>query len=348
MKTTTLGKSDITVPAMTVGCWSFGGGEYWGNQSQSDVNNVVHAALDRGANAFDTAEVYNAGESEVSLGKALKGRRDKAVVMSKISPSNCRNVRKHCTDSLQRLGMEYLDVYMLHWPINKLSMEHFSADSSVLTAPPTIEEAYTQLNELKKEGLIRAIGMSNFGRKQMEEVVRTGVQVDVNEITYNIVSRAIEAEIAPYCVENNISIIGSMGLQQGLLTGKYRTPDEVPGPQAHSRHFPEHRGGGTSRHGEAGAENEIFEAINQLRLIADKLNTPMSQLSIAWVLKKTFMASTLVGSRNISQLETNIAACSYELSDEAEALIDRISLPVLEVLGNNPDYYEHTSKSRIY
>ncbi|MDR1562680.1 MAG: aldo/keto reductase [Dysgonamonadaceae bacterium] len=348
MKIQNLGKSDIKVSAMTVGCWAFGGGEYWGEQSQKDVNDVVDAALDLGVNAFDTAEMYNNGESERSLGKALNGKRDKAVVISKISPSNCHDVRKHCIESLKRLNMDHIDVYMLHWPINKLAVEHFTSDHNIIAKPPTIEEAYSQLEDLKKEGLIRSIGMSNFGRKQMEEVVNSGVQVDVNEMSYNIVSRAIEAEIAPYCMDNNISIIGSMGLQQGLLAGIYKTVEDVPPHQAHSRHFSQDRGQGTSRHYEAGAEKELFEVVNDLRKIASDINIHIAQLAIAWILKKPFMTSTLVGSRNVEELKTNVVACSIEISDETEQLIDRISKPVLDILGNNPDYYEHSSKSRIF
>jgi aryl-alcohol dehydrogenase-like predicted oxidoreductase len=333
---------------MTVGCWAFGGGEYWGDQSQKDVDNVVHAALDLGVNTFDTAEMYNSGESERSLGKALKGRRDRAVVISKISPSNCHEVRRHCIESLKRLDTDYLDIYMLHWPINKLAVEHFTSDKNVIAAPSTIEEAYAQLNALKKEGLIRSIGMSNFGRIQMEEVVATDVQVDVNEMPYNIVSRAIEVEIAPYCMGNNIGIIGSMGLQQGLLAGIYRTVEDIPPHQAHSRHFAQERGKGTSRHYEAGVEKELFETVNQLREIASDLHISMAQLSIAWILKKPFMVSTLIGSRNLEQLEMNVEACSLQIPDETVQLIDRISQPVLNLLGNNPDYYEHSSQSRIF
>lgn len=348
MKKRKLGKSDIEVSAISIGCWSFGGGEYWGNQSQDDVANVVNRALDLGVNTFDTAEMYNNGESERSLGKALKGRRNEAVVISKISPSNCNNVRKYCIESLQRLGMQHIDVYMLHWPINKLAVEHFTSDISRINNVPTIEEAYSQLQDLKREGLIRAIGMSNFGCTQMEEVVSTGIQVDVNEMSYNIVSRAIEVDVVPYCTQNNISIIGSMALQQGLLAGKYKTADSVPPYQAHSRHFAHERGKGTSRHYEAGAEKEIFKAIEQLSIIADELGTQMSQLAIAWILKKPFIASTLVGSRNISQLTMNLNACLLEISDETEKWIDAISQPILHVLGGNPDYYENSAKTRIF
>lgn len=348
MKRNLLGKTDIEVSAMTVGCWSFGGGEYWGAQAQSDVDNVISAALDNGVNTFDTAEMYNDGESERSLGKALRGRRSEAVLISKISPSNCHEVKKHCVDSLKRLGTDYLDVYMLHWPINRLSVEHFTSDRELVADMPTVEEAYSQLDDLKKEGLIRSIGMSNFGRKQMEEVIATGVSVDVNEMSYNILSRAIEAEIAPYCLENRISIIGSMGLQQGLLAGIYNTAEEVPPHQAHSRHFSQERGKGTSRHFEKGAEKEVFEVIGKLREISASQNLHMAQLAISWILKKPFMTSTLVGSRNLKELMMNIEACSIEIPDEIERLIDSISQPVLDILGNNPDYYENSSKSRIY
>jgi aryl-alcohol dehydrogenase-like predicted oxidoreductase len=343
-----LGASDIYVSSMTTGCWAFGGGEYWGEQSQKDVDHVVHAALDMGVNTFDTAEMYNDGKSERSLGKALKGHRDRAVVISKISPSNCRDVRKHCLESLTRLDTDYLDVYMLHWPINRLAVEHFTSDKTVIAAPPTIEEAYAQLDELKKEGLVRAIGMSNFGRTQMEEVIATGVRVDVNEMPYNIVSRAIESEIVPYCTKHNIGLIGSMGLQQGLLAGIYRTVEEVPPHQAHSRHYAHERGKDASRHHEAGVEKELFEVVDRLKTIAADLHITLAQLSIAWILKKPFMASTLVGSRNVEELKMNVAACSLTIPDETEQLIDTISQPVLDRLGNSPDYYEHRSRSRIF
>jgi aryl-alcohol dehydrogenase-like predicted oxidoreductase len=213
---------------------------------------------------------------------------------------------------------------------------------------PTNEEVVLQLDNLKKEGLIRSVGISNFGKKQMESLVKTGVQIDVNEITYNIVSRAIEAEIVPYCTDNHIGIIGSMGLQQGILAGIYNSADDVPANQAHSRHFSQERGGGTSRHHESGAEKEIFEAVGQLRTIADDLHVSLAQLAIAWILKKPFMTSTLVGSRNIDELKMNVEACTLTLPDEVEALIDKISQPVWDILGNSPDYYEHPSKSRIF
>jgi aryl-alcohol dehydrogenase-like predicted oxidoreductase len=132
------------------------------------------------------------------------------------------------------------------------------------------------------------------------------------------------------------------------LAGIYQTADEVPKHQAHSRHFANHRGQETSRHHEEGCEEELFEVVNQLRRIATGLNIPMAQLSLAWILKKPFMASTLVGVRNVDELKMNVEACHWTIPDEIEALIDDISLPVLRLLGNSPDYYEHRSKSRTF
>jgi aryl-alcohol dehydrogenase-like predicted oxidoreductase len=331
-----------------MGCWAYGGGAYWGEQSQQDVNVVVQAALDRGINFFDTAEMYNNGESERSLGKALGSRRKEAVICSKISPSNVTKVREHLAASLRRLGTDYLDIYMLHWPVNPLSLQHFTQDKEKLAHPPAIEEAYHQLEKLKKEGLLRCIGMSNFGVKQMAEVVAAGVQVDINEMPYNIVSRAIEAEIVPFCIENDIALVASMGLQQGLLTGIYHSPGDVPPNQAHSRHFNQSRGKEASRHGEEGVEEELFRVVAFLTELSAKTGYSPAALAIAWILNKPFIAAALVGSRNLAELTANISAGDIRLDRAIMDSIDEKSLLVLNKLGNSPDYYEHREKSRIF
>ena len=344
-----LGKSDIEVNPIGMGCWAYGGGEYWGEQNQKDVDNLVHKALDIGLNLFDTAEVYNNGASEESLGKALRGKRHKAVVCSKVSPSNTRSeiLRNHCEASLKRLGTDYLDTYMLHWPINYSAIKHFTEDKGILSKPPSVQEAFETLIALQKEGKIRHIGVSNFGVKQIAEAKATGANIILNEIAYNILSRAIEKDIVPYCLDNEIAIIGSMALQQGLLAGIYATADDVPYHQAHSRHFRQERGMGTSRHNGNGAEKEVFEAIGQLKDIASELGVHIAQLAIAWVIAKPGIKCTLVGSRNINELEANIKAGSLNLSNEIINKIDIIGEPVLMKLGYNPDYYESEENSRI-
>jgi aryl-alcohol dehydrogenase-like predicted oxidoreductase len=348
MKYRKLGASDIEVSVIGLGCWSFGGGAYWGAQSQQDADAVVAAAIERGVNFFDTAEVYNDGESERSLGLALKGRRDKVVLASKINPAHAGNVRKYLEASLSRLGTDYLDVYILHWPINPTALAHYTADKGVFDQPPRITEVFGQFEALQKEGLIRSIGLSNFGVKQMTEVVATGIRVDSNQLPYNIVSRAIETEIAPYCLAHDIGVSSSVSLQQGLLAGKYARPEDVPPPQAHFRHFKQERGGRESRHFEEGAEKELFEAVDCIRAISAETGLSCAQIALAWILQKPFMASTLVGCRNVAQLDANLSAVDVALSGEIMARIDAASLPVWQKLGDAADYYENRAKSRIF
>ena len=198
----------IEISVMGIGGWSYGGGDYWGPQAQEDVDAVAHAALDHGINFFDTAEGYNEGRSEEAVGEALKGRRDEAVVATKISPNNTEPtvLREHCEASLRRLQTDYIDIYIVHWPIT----EH------------SVEDAFATLTALKEEGKIRSIGVSNFGVEQLSEALATGVQIDVNQVCYNLLSRAIELEILPLCQKHGMGILGYMPLLQGLLTGMYR------------------------------------------------------------------------------------------------------------------------------
>jgi aryl-alcohol dehydrogenase-like predicted oxidoreductase len=349
MKYKKLGASGIEVSVIGLGCWAFGGGAYWGQQSQQDVDAVVAASIERGINFIDTAEVYNKGESERSLGLALKGHhRDKVVLASKITPAHAGNVRKYLEESLSRLGTDYLDLYILHWPLNPLALAHFTNDQGVATQPPQVADVFHQFEALQKEGLIRSIGLSNFGVRQMEEVAATGVRVDSNQLAYNIVSRAIEAEIAPYSVAHQIGIVGSVGLQQGLLTGKYAKPEDVPPPQAHSRHFHQDRGGSDSRHHEEGAEKELFDAVNCVKAISAETGLSCAQISLAWILQKSFMTSTLAGCRSVAQLDANLKALDATLSDEIMARIDAASLPVWKKLGDSPDYYENRAQTRSF
>jgi myo-inositol catabolism protein IolS len=349
MNTSKAGGSGINISKLGLGCWAFGGGNYWGEQNQSDVNNTVTLALESGMNFFDTAEVYNDGNSEESLGKALKNRREKAIIGTKVSTSNCKAgiLEQHLDASLLRLNTDYVDFYMLHWPINELSVRHFTTDDSTIQSPPTTEETFFVLDKLKKAGKIRSIGVSNFGVKQLQEVLNLGVRIDVNEIAYNIFSRAIEHEIAPFCMENNISIIASMALQQGLLTGIYQSAEDVPYNQAHSRHFKQERGMGTSRHFESGAEDEIFTALPLLKQLALEQCITLAQLSIAWIAAKKFIGSALVGARDCAQLSENITAILLNIAPEVIVKIDEISLPVLNKLGFSADYYENSKVNRI-
>jgi myo-inositol catabolism protein IolS len=350
MRTNKLGKSSIHISVLGMGCWEFGGGTYWGTQSQSAVNEVVCQAFEDGINYFDTAEMYNDGESERSLGIALKEKRNRAVIGTKVNPSNTRSaiLRQHCEESLKRLGIDYIDIYMVHWPITPHSIEHFTQDRDLIDFPPSVGEVFDTLSKLRDEGKIREIGVSNFGVEQMKEVRDTGVEVVVNELPYNLLSRGIEEVILPDCIKNGTGVFGYMALQQGLLAGIYQTPEDVPVMQAHSRHFHYNRvGTGVSRHHEEGAEKEVFRAIGEIKSLADSLGVHIAQLSLAWAMAKSGFVTTLVGSRNVQELGLNVQSATYNPGKEIIDRLDEITLPVLQKLGSNPDYYEDRISSRI-
>ena len=156
------GKSGLKISALGVGCWSFGGGRYWGAQAQEDVDQVVRRAVELGVNYFDTAEAYNEGRSEESLGKAIRGiPRHEIVIGTKISPSNTapRTLFRHCEASLERLGTDTIDLYMVHWPIGGRLIGGSNEDEDALSR---VDQAFAALGKLQKQGKVRHIGVSNF------------------------------------------------------------------------------------------------------------------------------------------------------------------------------------------
>ena len=326
------GSSGASLPVLGIGCWAYGGGDYWGPQDQTDVDAVVAKALDEGINYFDSAEAYNDGRSEEALGRALKGRRQEAIIGTKVLPNNCAPsvLRQHCEASLQRLQTDTIDIYMVHWPI---------VGSSVI-------EAFATLGKLQAEGKIKSIGVSNFGVQQLEEALSTGARIEVNQLCYNLLSRAIETEILPFCARHQIGVLAYSPLLQGLLTGKFHSADEMPSNRTRTRHFRGDRPG--SRHGEPGAENEVFSALDGIRQIARELKTPMAQVALAWCLAGHEIVSVLPGIRNCEQLEENQSGAELELSPAVIARLDMLTLPVRQKLGTSPDYYQGRNGSRTW
>jgi myo-inositol catabolism protein IolS len=162
-----------------------------------------------------------------------------------------------------------------------------------------------------------------------------------------LLSRASEDSVLPYCIRHNIGVIGYMPLLQGLLTGKYSTVDEMRPFQSRTRHFHHSRGQGT-RHGEEGAEPEIHQALKEIKLLADELGVHVIVLSLAWAVAKEAVSTTIVGSRNVEQLLLNVQGAEYVLPEDAYRRLNEITEPVLQKLGNNPDYYENRHNSRVY
>lgn len=333
MEKRTLSPSGLELSLLGLGCWSFGGqeGDYWGPHDDRDAAEVIASALDHGITYFDTAEGYNEGRSEAALGRALGRRRADAIIGTKLSPQNAEpaTLRQHCEDSLRRLGTDYIDVYMVHWPI----------------ADYPVADAFATLNDLRAAGKIRAIGVSNFGPQQLQEVLATGVPIEVNQLGYSLVNRAIEFEILPLCRQYGIGVAAYMPLMQGLLSGRWRTADEIPLTRRRTRHFSGERPG--VRHGEPGCEAETFEAIAGIARLAEAQAMPTADLALAWVAAQPGVTTVIVGTRTAGQLQDSLRGVSRSLSPETVAELDRLTQPVKAKLGTNADLWQSGKNVRI-
>ncbi len=339
------GKYDLELPVLGMGCWAYGGGEYWGAQSQKDVNDVVRFAVEHGCNFFDTAEAYNSGGSEASLGLALHGiPREQVIIGTKISPSNTQpeKLREHCNDSLRRLRTDYVDLYMVHWPITPHSIRHFASEDVSI---PRVQDAFDTLMRLKKAGKIRYIGVSNFGPAKLDEAVATGAEIVINELPYSLLTRAIELEILPKCRALGVGVLGYMSLLQGVLADIYPTLEAVPVWQRRTRHFDSHRTAHT-RHGLLGAESETNAALASIRAIAKKHGTTMPELALKWAIAGPGITCSLCGSRNLKELKQNLKAANEPLAPGIIEELNAATKPLLEKLGPSFDYYETPANDR--
>jgi aryl-alcohol dehydrogenase-like predicted oxidoreductase len=341
-------RAALRLPAVGIGCWAFGGGSYWGAQEQEDVDRVVARALEVGLNYFDTAESYNGGESETSLGKALGSRRGDALIGTKVSPSNASpdRLRQHCEESLRRLRTDYVDIYMIHWPLNGQSVRHFTADEQLIRNPPELGAALLEMERLRQEGKIRFIGVSNFGLEQLAEATGFGVPVSVNEIAYNLLMRAAECTVLPFCAAQRMAAIGYSALMQGLLARPLDAIDGVAPVRLRTRHFASTREG--SRHGEPGIESETLAAIRAVAQIARQIGRPVAEVALAWSVANEGIDCTLVGCRNVEQLEENLRSLAHPLAPEIKEALDRASLTVKQRLGERIDYFQSEHETRSW
>jgi myo-inositol catabolism protein IolS len=312
-----------------MGCWPIVGDATWGAQDEADSVAAIEAALEAGINFFDTAESYGNGYSEELLGRVLSPRRGEVVIASKVSPANMRpdDLKAACERSLKRLRTDYIDLYQLHWPNWEIPYEH----------------SLEALQELKAEGKVRAIGCSNFGPADLADLLRCG-RVESNQLAYNMLWRGIEFDLQPLCVENDVSILAYCPLAQGLLTGKFRSADEVPEGRARTRHFSGKRP--QARHGEPGKEKETFAAIERVRRLSEKIGAPMADVALAWLLSRPGVVSVLAGARNAQQIRENAKAADVKLSKDALRRLTRATDELKNAFGPALDMWQHESRIR--
>jgi len=323
-----LGKSDIRVAPISVGCWSFGGnaGDYWGAQDQKDVDALVAAAIECGANFFDTAYMYNDGRSEESLGKALKGRRGGATICTKTpAKGSWEEFSGDLQKSLKRMGVGEADVLMIHWP---------SPDRE------TMKENLLYLKRACEAGYVHYAGVSNCGLESLALAESLGVQLVANEFCYSLISRAAEFEVAPYCASHDIGITAYMSLMQGVLTGKYASVKEIPPIRRRTVQF-DHTGNPLvdKPHATPPADAEVEAVIRTLKDLAPELGLTPGQLALAWCLAKPGITTSIVGCRNVAQLYDNVKAGEAALDADTIRALDDASQPVLDKMGNTTDIF---------
>lgn len=318
MKMIPLGNTDIALSRMGLGTWAIGGGPAWnGNlDTQVCIDTIVEAHR-CGINLIDTAPGYNFGNSEAIVGQALKKLpRNEMVVETKcgivweregslfnkvgdrqlyknLSPDS---IRKEVDASLQRLGIDCIDIYMTHWQ----------------SVPPfftPIAETIGVLNALKSECKIRSIGAANVDVGHIREYLKHG-ELDIIQAKYSILDRALETALLPLCRERGIVVQVYSPLEQGLLTGTI-TRDYVPGgARANKTWFQR--------------ENmlRVIEMLEQWRPLCDKYHCAVPTLALAWILRQSELISILSGATSPEQIQENVAALSITLTDD-DALLMR-------------------------
>ncbi|MBP2642651.1 MAG: aldo/keto reductase [Firmicutes bacterium] len=312
MRTMKLGKNGIAVSRMGLGTWAIGGGPAWGGDNDlQECINTIRKCPELGVNLIDTAPGYNFGNSEKIVGKALGGMKRKDVVLitkcgivwtrkgslfNKVGDTQLyknlskESIREEIESSLERLGTDYIDIYMTHWQ----SVEPFFTP---------ISETMEVLNELKAEGKIRAIGAANVSVEHIKEYLKYG-ELNIVQGKYSILDRKIENDLIPICKENGITLQAYSPLEQGLLSGSM-SRDYVPmGAQIGKRWF---------------ERDNMVKAIAMMEEWEDlckKYNCTVANLALAWILAQGDFINLLSGATTAEQIKQNVQSAEIELSKE--------------------------------
>jgi aryl-alcohol dehydrogenase-like predicted oxidoreductase len=314
METRKLGTSDLEVSPIIMGTWQ-AGKAMWTDIDDQETTRAMEAAYDAGITTFDTAEGYGKGHSERILGRALAPVRDRVVLATKVASHHLRydRVIEACERSLKNLQTEAIDLYQIHWPSGSFKSE---------VVP--IEETMRAMNDLVRQGKIRAIGVSNFSRSQLEEASRHGPIASLQP-PYSLFWRHAEEDVMPYCREHGIALLAYSPMAQGLLTGKF-------GP-GHAFAKGDHRSRNKLFQPEHAAR--VQRALEELRSMAESRGVTMGQLALAWVIAQPGNCA-IAGARNAEQVLENAKAAEIRLSASELARMDEIGRRVTDHLDDDP------------
>ena len=310
-----IGRSGVKASAVGLGTWAIGGW-MWGGTDEAQSIAAIQASIDAGVTLIDTAPAYGLGRSEEIVGKALAGRRDKAVVATKCGlvwhtrkgthffDQDGKPVHRYLgrdaiihevEESLRRLGTDYIDLYITHWQ----------------DATTPVEETVRALEELKQAGKIRAIGASNVSGSELRQYIETG-SLDAIQERFSMIDRGIEAELLPLTLANGVSTLSYSSLALGLLSGAIG-PDRVFSGDDQRKDNPRFS---------VANRQKARDFSDAIRPVAERHGASIAQVVIAWTLAQPGVTFALCGARNPEQALDNARAGTLRLSTEDLGAID--------------------------
>jgi aryl-alcohol dehydrogenase-like predicted oxidoreductase len=311
-----LGNSDLDITPIGFGAWAIGGGDWrfgWGAQDDAESIAAIHKAVELGINWIDTAAVYGFGHSEEIVRKALDGMSERPYVFTKcgLVPSaddaktpveniSAASIKRECEASLRRLNVETIDLYQIHWPTDDIS---------------EIEEAWTAMTDLQRAGHVRYIGVSNFDVAEMQRALQVGPITSLQP-PYSLVKPDVEQTILPFCREHGIGTIVYSPMGAGLLTGAMtRERAQSLAPEDWRSKNPEFQEPKLSRN---------LKIVDLLLAIGKRHGRLAGEVAIAWTLHNPAVTGAIVGARSAAQVEGNINALTFRLTDEEYAEIEAL------------------------
>lgn len=314
MQTRKLGNSDLQITPVGYGAWAIGGSGWqfaWGGQDDNDSIAAIHRSLELGVNWIDTAAVYGLGHSEKVVARALKswsGARPyiftkcglrwdaKGNVRKKLSADS---IQREVEDSLRRLSVDEIDLYQIHWPPDPDSAE--------------LEEGWSTMADLQRQGKVRWIGVSNFSVQQLRRA-QAIARVTSLQPPYSLVHREIEAQVLPYCLQEGTGVIVYSPMASGLLTGAMTRERAAKLPRDDwRRNHPDFIEPNLSRN---------LALVERLQEIGRRHGRSAGEVAIAWTLNHPAVTGAIVGARNARQAEGVMRAGDLRLADEEVAEIE--------------------------
>jgi aryl-alcohol dehydrogenase-like predicted oxidoreductase len=302
-----LGDTGLEVSVVGFGAWALGGGGWdwgWGPQDDSESIAAIERAVELGVNWIDTAPSYGGGHSEEVVGRAVRGMSEKPYVFTKcgqevrdgvgVNDLKAETIERQCEDSLERLGVEAIDLYQIHWP----------------DPDEDIEEGWAACVALISAGKVRHIGVSNFSVSQLERIEALA-HVETLQPPYSLIRREVEADVLPYCGREDLGVITYSPMGSGLLTGAFSAERvaSLPSDDFRSR----------SSQFQEPQLSENLAVAERLRQIGEKHGASPGAVAVSWVLRDPVVTGAIVGMRRPGQVD-DLVPSAGELELDAEEI----------------------------